>query len=104
MKDSKKVKVFKADFIADVYAFFHQTSSTGKWAGSLEVNSKTNDYNLKGENFNWDAFVEIFEETITSDMIKDLVENSKVLRIPIGEQCEGQKNYYKIEVLEKKGE
>ena len=103
VKPVKKIAVFKADYAAAVYAFFHQTSSTGAKVGLFEVNSKTNTHNLKGENFNWDEFVEIFEKTIASELIKDLVENPQVLRIPVGEQYEGQKNYFKVEPLNKKG-
>ena len=44
VKPVKNTKSFKADFIADIYAFFHQTSSTGEKVGSFEVNSKTSDY------------------------------------------------------------
>ena len=104
VKPVKKTDAFKSDFVADVYAFFHFTSSTGTKVGSFEVNSKTNTHNLTGENFNWNEFKEVFEKTITSEMIKDLVSNPQVLRIPVGEQYEGQKNYYKVELLVKKGE
>ena len=104
VKPTKNTKPFTADYVADIYAFFHQTSSTGVKVGLLEVNSKTSTSNLEGENFNWDDFKEIFEETITSDMIKDLIDNPQILRIPVGEQYEGQKNYYKVELLVKKGE
>ena len=103
VKPVKKTNAFKSDFISDVYAFFHHTSSTGEKVGSFEVNSKTNTHNLTGENFNWDEFKEVFEKTITSEMIKDLVNNPQVLRIPVGEQYEGQKNYFKVEPLNKKG-
>ena len=104
VKPVKNTKSFKADFIADIYAFFHQTSSTGEKVGSFEVNSKTSDYKLTGKNFNWDDFEKIFGETITLEMVKDLVENPQTLRIPVGEQYEDQKNYYKVEPLVKKGE
>ena len=104
VKPVKKIAVFKADYAAAVYAFFHQTSSTGAKVGLFEVNSKTNTHNLTGDNFNWDAFEKIFGETITLEMVKDLVENPQTLRIPVGEQYEGQKNYYKVELLVKKGE
>jgi len=97
-------KTFKADYVADVYAFFQFTSSTGAMVGSLEVNSKTGTYNLEGDNFNWDEFVNVFKDIMTKDMIKDIVENLQVLRVPVGEQFVDQKNYYKIEPLVKKGD
>ena len=104
VKPVKKTDAFKPDFVADVYAFFHFTSSTGTKVGLFEVNSKTGNYKLEGENFNWTEFEEIFKDTITSDMIKGLVIDPQPLRIPVGEQYEGQKNYYKVELLVKKGE
>jgi hypothetical protein len=104
VKPVKKTDAFKSDFVADVYAFFHQTSSTGTKVGLFEVNSKAGNYTLEGENFNWDEFVKIFKDVVTSEMIKDLVKNPQILRISVGEQYEDQKNYYKVECLEKKGE
>ena len=101
-EDLKKSKAFTADYVADIYAFFYQTSSTGTKIGLLEVDSNSGTYNLEGENFNWDNFVKVFKDTITSEMIKDLVTNPNKLRVPVGQQYQGQKNYYKIESLEKK--
>jgi len=102
-KEEKKVEKSKVttDLSADIYAFF-PTSSTGALVGNLNVNSKTSEYILEGENFNWDEFIKIFKETMTKELIKDIVENSQVLRIPVGEQYPGIKNYYKVERLEKK--
>ena len=99
----KKTSTFKSDFDAAIYAFFHQTSSTGSQVGSFEVNSKAGNYTLEGENFNWDEFVKIFKDVVTSDRIKELVTDPQPLRIPVGEQYEGQKNYYKVESLVAKG-
>ena len=48
------------------------------------------------------AFANLDREIITLEMIKDLIINPNKLRIPVGEQFEGQKNYYKIERLTKK--
>ena len=103
VKPVKKTDTFKSDFVADVYAFFHQTSSTGTKVGLFEVNSKAGNYTLEGENFNWDEFVKIFKDVVTSNRIKELVTDPQPLRIPVGEQYEGQKNYYKVESLVEKG-
>ena len=99
----KKVEKSKvtADLSADIYAFF-PTSSTGALVGNLNVNSKTLEYALEGENFNWDEFIKIFKETMTKELVKDIIENPQVLRIPVGEQYEGIKNYYRVNRLEKK--
>ena len=90
-KPIKKIKTFKADYKASVYAFFHFTSPTGTRVGSLEVNSKTGDYELDGQNFNWGELEKVFKETVNSEMIKDLVVNPQSLRIPVGEQFAEQK-------------
>ena len=100
----KKTQAFTADYVSDVYAFFHQTSSTGEKVGVLEVDSTSGKYNLEGKNFNWDVFIKVFGDTITPDMIKDLIADPQHLRVPVGQQYEGQKNYYKIEILGKKEE
>jgi len=68
----------------------------------LNVNSKTFEYTLEGENFNWDEFVKLFKDTMTKEMVEDIVQNPQVLRILVGEQYTGIKNYYKVERLEKK--
>jgi len=102
-KEGEKVEKSKvtADLSALIYAFF-PTSPTGAKVGKLNVNSKTLAYTLEGENFNWDEFIKIFKETMTKELIKDIVENSQVLRIPVGEQYSGMKNYYLVHILEEK--
>jgi len=101
-EEKKVTKVdIKADLSADISAFF-ATSPTGGLVGNLKVNSKTSKYILEGENFNWDEFIKIFQETMTKELIKDIIENPQVLRIPVGEQYPGIKNYYRVNRLEKK--
>ena len=102
-KEEKKItKVdIKTDLSANIGAFF-PTSPTGSIVGTLNVNSKTSEYTLEGKNFNWDEFIKIFKQTMTKELIKDIIENPQVLRIPVGEQYEGIKNYYRVNRLEKK--
>jgi len=97
-KTVEKSKI-TTDLSANIYAFF-PTSPTGAIVGILNVNSKTLRYTLEGENFNWDEFVKIFEKTMTKELIKDIVANTQVLRILVGEQYPGIKNYYRVDTLE----
>jgi len=102
-KEEKKVEKSKitTDLSAEVYGFF-PISPTGGLVGNLNVNSKTLEYTLEGTNFNWDEFIKIFKETMTKELVKDIIENPQVLRIPVGEQYPGIKNYYRVNRLEKK--